>query len=76
MANLLNKPMIVHVYERVSENALLTTTVVATCDEEVVKVLGGVCSHHERVPDRCAEALYAIEKADGVQYDIISSFTG
>ena len=83
MAKILDKPMIGHVYDRVTENVLLTTTVVATCDEEIAQYIKGIggravmtSSHHERASDRCAEALHAIEKADGVQYDIIVMVQG
>lgn len=83
MAHLLGKPMIGHVYERVSQNTLLSKTVVATCDKEIahyIESLGGCAvmtsSHHERASDRCAEALRLIEKAEGVQYDIIVMVQG
>ena len=35
MAPILGKPMIGHVFERVSKNPLLALTVVATCDPEI-----------------------------------------
>ena len=44
LAPLLGKPMIGHVYERVSRCRSLTTTVVATCDSEIeayVSSIGG-----------------------------------
>ena len=77
MARLLGKPMIGHVYERVAQNSLLSTTVVATCDDEIaeyVRSIGGrvvmTGDHHERASDRCAEALTIVEQEDGVTYDI------
>jgi len=83
MAKLLGKPMIGHVYERVARNPLLTTTAVATCDDEIanyVRSIGGRAvmtgSHHERASDRCAEALHAIEKEDGITYDIVVMVQG
>ena len=83
MAKILGKPMIGHVYERVSECNLLTKTVVATCDQEIleyIKSIGGqavmTSNHHKRASDRCAEALGYIEKQDGVQYDIIVMVQG
>ena len=70
--------MIGHVYERVSQNPLLTTTVVATCDREISDYIEGIGgrvvmtgSHHERASDRCAEALKLLEQEDGVIYDIV-----
>jgi len=83
MAHLLGKPMIGHVYERVSQNTLLSKTVVATCDKQIadyIESLGGCAvmtgSHHERASDRCAEALNLIEKTDGIKYDIIVMVQG
>ena len=83
MAKILGKPMIGHVYERVSECNLLTKTVVATCDQEIleyIESIGGqavmTSNHHERASDRCAEALDYIEKQDSIQYDIIVMVQG
>jgi 3-deoxy-manno-octulosonate cytidylyltransferase (CMP-KDO synthetase) len=83
MAKILGKPMIGHVYDRVSKCDLLTKTVVATCDQEIasyVESIGGEAvltgNHHERASDRCAEALGYLEKKDGIQYDIIVMVQG
>ena len=83
MAKLLGKPMIGHVYERVSQNSLLTGVVVATCDNEIadyIESIGGRAvltgSHHERASDRCAEALEVVEREDGVTYDIVVMVQG
>lgn len=83
MARLLGKPMIGHVYERVSKNPLLTVTAVATCDQEIadyVRSIGGRAimtgTQHERASDRCAEALETMEKEDGVKYDIVVMVQG
>jgi len=83
MAPLLGKPMIGHVYERVSQNKLLSVTAVATCDREIadyVTSIGGRAvmtgSHHERASDRCAEALAIMEREDGVIYDIVVMVQG
>ncbi len=83
MAKILGKPMIGHVYERVARCALLTKTVVATCDREIsdyVTSIGGQAvmtgDHHERASDRCAEALGYLEQQDGVQYDIVVMVQG
>ena len=83
MAPLLGKPMIGHVYERVSRNPLLTLTAVATCDSEIadyIKSIGGRAvmtgSHHERASDRCAEALEILERECGITYDIVVMVQG
>lgn len=83
MAKILGKPMIGHVYERVSKSTLLTATVVATCDLEIkeyIESIGGRAvmtgDYHERASDRCAEALKIIEEQDGVKYDIIVMVQG
>ena len=83
MAKILGKPMIGHVYERVSRCDLLIKTVVATCDQEIleyIQSIGGdavmTSNHHERASDRCAEALGYLEKQDGIQYDIVVMVQG
>jgi 3-deoxy-manno-octulosonate cytidylyltransferase (CMP-KDO synthetase) len=83
MAKILGKPMIGHVYERVSKCDLLIKTVVATCDQEIleyIEFIGGeavmTSNHHERASDRCAEALGYLEKQDGIKYDIIVMVQG
>jgi 3-deoxy-manno-octulosonate cytidylyltransferase (CMP-KDO synthetase) len=83
MAPLLGKPMLGHVYERVSKNPLLTLTAVATCDREIadyVTSIGGCAvmtgSQHERASDRCAEALQKLETENGVRYDIVVMVQG
>lgn len=83
MAKLAGKPMVGHVYERVSRNILLTTTAVATCDVEIadyIRSIGGraimTASHHQRASDRCAEALEVIEREDGAEYDIVVMVQG
>lgn len=83
MVKILGKPMIGHVYERVSKCSLLVKTVVATCDQEIfeyVESLGGqavmTSDKHERASDRCAEALRYVEEQDNVQYDIIVMVQG
>ena len=83
LAKLLGKPMIGHVYERVTRNPLLTVTAVATCDREIfdyVRSIGGRAvmtgSHHERASDRCAEALGILEAEDGARFDIVVMVQG
>lgn len=83
MKKILNKPMIGHVYERVSKCNLLTKTVVATCDKiiyDYIQSIGGEAimtgDYHERASDRCAEAIELIEKKDTISYDIIVMVQG
>jgi len=83
MAPILGKPMIGHVFERVSKNPLLALTVVATCDPEIfdyVESIGGrvvmTGSHHERASDRCAEALKILEQEDEIVFDIVVMVQG
>jgi 3-deoxy-manno-octulosonate cytidylyltransferase (CMP-KDO synthetase) len=83
MAAILGKPMIGHVYERVSQSSSLDLTVVATCDKEIfdyIESIGGVAvmtgEQHERASDRCAEALMTIEQKNNVKYDIIVMVQG
>ena len=83
LKKILGKPMIGHVYERVSKCDLLIKTVVATCDQEIleyIESIGGqavmTSNQHERASDRCAEALSYLEKQDGIKYDIIVMVQG
>ncbi len=83
MAQILGKPMIGHVYERVARSPLVTLTAVATCDDEIrdyITSIGGVAvmtgSHHERASDRCAEALLKLEQANNVRYDVVVMVQG
>lgn len=83
MAQILGKPMIGHVYERVSQAKELSLTAVATCDKEIydyIESIGGVAvmtsDKHERASDRCAEALEKLEKINDTKYDIIVMVQG
>lgn len=83
MALISGKPMIGHVYERVSQSPLLTLTAVATCDKEIynyIESIGGVAvmtsDQHERASDRCAEALIQLEKLNNTRYDIVVMVQG
>jgi 3-deoxy-manno-octulosonate cytidylyltransferase (CMP-KDO synthetase) len=83
MAELLGKPMVGHVYERVVQSSLVTRTVVATCDQVIfdyIHAIGGeavmTSNRHERASDRCAEALVYLEKAHAEQYDIVVMVQG
>jgi 3-deoxy-manno-octulosonate cytidylyltransferase (CMP-KDO synthetase) len=83
MAPLLGKPMIGHVYERVSRAAGVALTAVATCDQEIadyIEGLGGCAvmtgSQHERASDRCAEALKSLEERQQRRFDIVVMVQG
>ena len=83
MAQILGKPMIGHVYERVSKSPMLAMTAVATCDKEIynyIESIGGVAvmtgDQHERASDRCAEAVVKLEKANNTRYDIVVMVQG
>lgn len=83
MAPLLGKPMIGHVYERVSRSPLLAMTAVATCDQEIfdyIESIGGnvvmTANSYERASDRCAEALLKLENINKCRYDIVVMVQG
>jgi len=83
MANILGKPMIGHVYERVSSNEMIALTAVATCDQEIFEYtesIGGravmTSDKHVRATDRCAEALEVLESEEGKCFDIIVMVQG
>jgi 3-deoxy-manno-octulosonate cytidylyltransferase (CMP-KDO synthetase) len=83
MAKILGKPMIGHVYERVSQSPLLELTAVATCDQEIydyIVSIGGVAvmtkDTYERASDRCAEALRKLETLNNTKYDIVVMVQG
>jgi 3-deoxy-manno-octulosonate cytidylyltransferase (CMP-KDO synthetase) len=83
MAHIFGKPMIGHVYERVSKASCLSMTAVATCDQEIydyIKSIGGnvvmTKDTYERASDRCAEALLKLEDANSIKYDIVVMVQG
>lgn len=83
MAKILGKPMVGHVYDRVSKSNMLKLTAVATCDKEIfdyIESIGGkavmTSNYHERASDRCAEALAILEKENSCQYDIVVMVQG
>jgi len=83
MAKIHGKPMIGHVFERVSRSPLLDTLAVATCDQEIIdyiESIGGTAvmtsDTHERASDRCAEALLKLEEIKGVLFDIVVMVQG
>lgn len=83
MAEILGKPMIGHVYERVAKSSVLCMTVVATCDQEIydyILSIGGnavmTADTYERASDRCAEALLKLEEVNNLTYDIVVMVQG
>jgi 3-deoxy-manno-octulosonate cytidylyltransferase (CMP-KDO synthetase) len=83
MKKINGKPMIQHVYERVSKNSQITSTYVATCDSEISTYLNKLgakfmmtSKKHERASDRCAEALKKIEKIEKKSFDIVIMIEG
>lgn len=83
LAKILGKPMIGHVWERVSQSRSLASTVVATCDAEIrdyVASIGGTAimtsDRHERASDRCAEALLKAEEMNNTRYDVVVMVQG
>ena len=83
MTNIMDKPMIGHVYDNVKKTQLLFELAVATCDEEIynyIESIGGravmTSNKHERASDRCAEALLIIEQEDNIKFDIVVMVQG
>jgi 3-deoxy-manno-octulosonate cytidylyltransferase (CMP-KDO synthetase) len=83
MAKIHGKPMIGHVFEKVRSCALLTETIVATCDIEIydyIQSIGGsavmTADSYDRASDRCAEALLTQEAKGGFRYDIVVMVQG
>jgi 3-deoxy-manno-octulosonate cytidylyltransferase (CMP-KDO synthetase) len=83
MVSILGKPMVGHVYDRVSTSPLLTTTAVATCDQVIydyVESIGGTAvmtaDIYERASDRCGEALLKLERFNKTRYDIVVMVQG
>jgi 3-deoxy-manno-octulosonate cytidylyltransferase (CMP-KDO synthetase) len=83
MAQILSKPMIGHVYERVAQSPVVDLVAVATCDQEIfdyIESIGGTAvmtsDSHERASDRCAEALVILEAERQEQFDIVVMIQG
>ena len=83
LALILGKPMVGHVFERVSSLQSLSMTAVATCDAEIydyIRSIGGTAimtsTSHTRASDRCAEALETLERTHNVVYDIVVMVQG
>lgn len=83
MAEILNMPMIGHVYHRSRMSTSLSDVWVATCDSEIVdyiESIGGkavmTSDTHKRASDRAAEALLKIEKMTGATIDYVAMIQG
>jgi len=83
MEKIMGKPMIGHVYERVSRSPALLMTAVATCDQiiyDYISSIGGKAvmtnDTYERASDRCAEALLKLEKENNTRFDIVVMVQG
>jgi 3-deoxy-manno-octulosonate cytidylyltransferase (CMP-KDO synthetase) len=83
LALLLGRPMLEHVFRRVSAAAILDAVYVATCDDEirtVVEGLGGevilTSASHERASDRVAEAADRLEAGGAPPSDIVVMIQG
>lgn len=68
LAQLLGRPMLEHVYKRVSLSKTLSATYIATCDEDIRLAAENFGAHvimtsdsHERASDRVAEAIADID---------------
>ena len=83
LAKIHGMEMIGHCYLRTSMCENLLDTYVATCDKEIaeyIESIGGKTvmtqKSHQRASDRTAEAMLKIEKATGVNLDIIVMVQG
>ena len=61
MASILGKPMIGHVFERVSKNSLISLTVVATCDTEIFNYIEG-----RKINKSITDDYYMFIREDGI----------
>ena len=83
LAEIMEIPMIGHVYHRSKMCSMLEEVYVATCDNvivEYIKSIGGqsvmTANTHERASDRVAEAFLKIEKDSGQEIDIVVMLQG
>ncbi len=80
LANIFGKPMIQHVYERVSETL---PAIIATDDQRIFDSAKQFNANvvmtkttHQSGTDRCAEALQIFEKEQNTQFDVIINVQG
>ena len=83
LAKIFGRPMIEHVYERVSASTSVDLVAVATCDAEIfdfIQSIGGTAvmtsNRHERASDRCAEALLVLEAQMNTTFEIVVMVQG
>jgi 3-deoxy-manno-octulosonate cytidylyltransferase (CMP-KDO synthetase) len=83
LALLLGRPMIEHVFRRVSESEILDAVYVATCDDEIRTVVEGfggevvmTSSAHVRASDRVAEGADLVEAGGTSASDIVVMIQG
>jgi len=83
LAQILEMPMIGHVFFRSKMSRLLDGVYVATCDQEIaeyVRSIGGpavlTADTHERATDRTAEAVMTIERMTSSRCDIVVMIQG
>lgn len=76
------KPMIQHVYQRVSAVGAISATMVATDDQRIVDCVGGfggkvmlTSGKHRSGTDRCGEVMQRLG-SDARQYDIVINIQG
>lgn len=82
LAILGGKPVIQHVWERVSSASVITDAVVATDDQRIIEAVeqfGGIAmltgSHHRSGTDRCGEVAQKL-KNEGKTYDLVINIQG
>ncbi len=83
LADILDKPMIQHVYEGCSGAKNIETTLVATCDTEIYEFINSIggnvvmtSASHERASDRCAEAINIFEQTNNKKFDFVVMVQG
>jgi 3-deoxy-manno-octulosonate cytidylyltransferase (CMP-KDO synthetase) len=83
LASLLGRPMIEHVVRRALMCDSLAAVYVATCDEEIRRVVEGfggsvvmTSAAHERASDRTAEATEILESIHGIESEIVVMIQG
>jgi 3-deoxy-manno-octulosonate cytidylyltransferase (CMP-KDO synthetase) len=83
MENICGMPMIEHVYKRALMIKGVSSTYVATCDNEIFEYLESIGGNvvmtsntHERATDRTAEAVQIIEKNTEQKIDVVIMIQG
>jgi len=83
LAQIMNIPMVGHVYFRSKMSAMMHEVYIATCDVEIMNYaasIGAECvmtsDRHERASDRTAEAMLKIEAKSRTKADIVVMIQG